>query len=291
MGGFFDLDGPFQKYGGLVADIIILSLLWTIFSIPIFTIGAATTSLFYVMTKRANNRDEYMFMPFVKNFKNNFLQGTILFFIFAFAYLVLTINIQVLGKGVLNLPPILGQIFFIAQFSILLEVFIVGLYIFPVLSRFHLKTKDVIKTSFFLANKHILSTIQVVAIIIAIGFLIIKVHPLFIVPSMGIYSFVSSQVFVRVFKKYKPDMDEYPEDPGNTDADRNHLNRRIIESGNYIPDIKDVSTTTKNEIKKDVPIIENSLNMQGDNKTEDIGELSKESDDTEAVERIDPRLL
>ena len=79
MNGFFDLDGPFYKWGTEVADIIILSLLWLICALPIVTIGASTTALFYVYGKKIRGEDPYIFKSFFKILflKNNIYFGTL----------------------------------------------------------------------------------------------------------------------------------------------------------------------------------------------------------------------
>ncbi len=33
MRGFFNLEGPFYKWGGLLADVMILSIMWLLFSV------------------------------------------------------------------------------------------------------------------------------------------------------------------------------------------------------------------------------------------------------------------
>ena len=44
--GLFDMDNPFWRFMSLVADLIILNLLFVLCSIPIITIGASTTALY-----------------------------------------------------------------------------------------------------------------------------------------------------------------------------------------------------------------------------------------------------
>ena len=45
---FFNYDNPVWRYIGKFGDLIILNILWIICSIPIFTIGASTTAVYYV---------------------------------------------------------------------------------------------------------------------------------------------------------------------------------------------------------------------------------------------------
>lgn len=258
MGNFFSIDGPFQKYGTIVADIIIISLLWYILSIPLFTIGAVTTGMFYIFTKQANDRDEYLLKSFFKSIKENFIQATILTIILFLLYTLLFTNIRVISSGTLGLGSTFSMVLLIVQISILLELFFVSLYIFPVLSRFELKIKDIFKTSFYLANKHLFTTIPLVGIFIILYFLIFNVHSMFIIAAPGIYGYLASKLLVVVFKKYRPNMDKYEDAPEKNEP-LDDLARRVIDSGTYnryIPEEKnleinnlDVNNTEINNIE------------------------------------------
>lgn len=46
MNDFFDLDAPLFRFLTRVADMVILSLLWLIGSLPLFTLGISSTALF-----------------------------------------------------------------------------------------------------------------------------------------------------------------------------------------------------------------------------------------------------
>ena len=54
--GFFNYDNPVWRFIGKLGDLILLNILWIVCSIPVFTIGASTTAVYYVTLKLA--RDE-----------------------------------------------------------------------------------------------------------------------------------------------------------------------------------------------------------------------------------------
>ena len=47
MGNFFSTDGPLFEGMAYIINIIYVSVLWILFSIPIITIGASSTALYY----------------------------------------------------------------------------------------------------------------------------------------------------------------------------------------------------------------------------------------------------
>lgn len=58
-----------------------LNILWLICSLPIFTIGASTTALFYCTLKMAEDRDEGLTRMFFRAFRSNFKPATKLWLI------------------------------------------------------------------------------------------------------------------------------------------------------------------------------------------------------------------
>ena len=94
--GFFDLDGPFNRFGTFLFDIIALNFIWFIFSIPVFTMGAATTALFYVVGKKVRKEDGYLLKDFWKSFRMNFKQSTVIWILMLFIILIARFNLKVL---------------------------------------------------------------------------------------------------------------------------------------------------------------------------------------------------
>lgn len=194
MNGFFNLDGPFYKWGTEVADIMILSILWLVCSIPIVTIGASTTALFYVLGKKVRKEDPYVAKNFFKSFRQNFKQATILTVIFSLMVFSAYLYFEILLSGTASLWIKIIGLFFIIQ------VTFITLYIFPVLSRFEMPIKNIIISSFIFANKHFVSSF-LIAIMFAISmFVALSLNPLSIF-SFGLYALASSFLFQRIFTK------------------------------------------------------------------------------------------
>lgn len=202
MRGFFKIDGPFFKYGTILADVIILTFLWAICSCLIVTIGLSTTALFYVATKQTSNKEGYITSNFFRSIKENFLQGIISTIILLVAGFVIYVSIR-FAAAVPNMREIILTLDYIAAF----EVIIISVYIFPLMARFDMKLIELFKTAFFLANRHMVTTISCLILIVAIFLLCIFVNPVFIIAGVGAYAYISSFMFMRIFKKYCPDID------------------------------------------------------------------------------------
>ena len=204
MFSFFNMDGPFYKFGSLIADIMILSFYWIIFSIPLFTIGTSTTALYYVMTRRISNREGYLFRDFWTSFKSNFKQTTIIWLIFLLVFYILFINIRNI-----DLLGNMRNIVYPVQIVLLIEVVMCGMYIFPINARFEINLKNSFKTAFFMANRHFLTTV-LCALAAATIFVVSYSTFIFFLVAMGVYVFLTSHLFLRIFKKYRPEIDQDP---------------------------------------------------------------------------------
>lgn len=205
MGGIFNMDGAFFKFGNAIADIMLLSLFWILFSIPLITIGASTTALFYVTTRRISDKEGYLFRDFYSSFKSNFKIATSAWLLVSFLMGVVIANIYMLSN--FDFEPMLSTILLPIQVVILIELVITTLYLFPLISRFEMSFLQTIKSAFFMANRHMLTTISCVSIgvliVLASAFLF---EPILII-GMGLYAYGTSYMFMQIFKKYRPEID------------------------------------------------------------------------------------
>ena len=76
--GIFNYDNPVWRFIGKFFDVLILNVLWTVVSIPIFTAGAATTAVYYVLLKLVRDEEGSTVKSFFKSFKENFKQATVI---------------------------------------------------------------------------------------------------------------------------------------------------------------------------------------------------------------------
>lgn len=76
MAKLFDFNNPVWKFMGRIADVFFLTLLWTVCSLPVITIGASTTALYYVALKMVRNQEGYIYKSFFKSFRENLVSST-----------------------------------------------------------------------------------------------------------------------------------------------------------------------------------------------------------------------
>lgn len=204
--GLFNYDNPVWRFIGKFWDVLMVHILWIIFSLPIFTIGASTTAMYYVMLKLVRDEDGYTFRSFFKSFKENFKQATIIWLIFLAAGIVLGVDLWFFAYGPGTRME--GNLRFIMT-AIFVALFIVWalilLYVFPVLSRFYNSVKRTILSSFVMAVRHIFWTISIVAVDAVIVLLTLTVLPMLMMFGVALIAFVNAFMFHQIFKKYIPE--------------------------------------------------------------------------------------
>ena len=99
--GLFNYDNPVWRFIGKLGDLIILNVLWIVCSIPIFTIGASTTAVYYVTLKMVRDEEDSTIKSFFRSFKSNFKQATAIWLILLAAGAVLAFANGSTGDGII----------------------------------------------------------------------------------------------------------------------------------------------------------------------------------------------
>lgn len=81
MGNLFNINGKLYHYMEQLTHCIFSSLLWLLFSLPIVTIGASTTALYYTVHKVICKGSGKLYATFWAAFRENFKQSTLLWLI------------------------------------------------------------------------------------------------------------------------------------------------------------------------------------------------------------------
>jgi len=180
-----------------VSDMLLLNILWLALSLLVLPIGVASTGAYFVTTKKIVGNDSYIWQDFFKSVKQNWRMATGANLLFMGAGALLFFNFSTLDT--------LGVAFFL-QTAVAFQVLIVGLWFYPVLSRFELSFFATLKASFWLANRHMLTSLLMIACLVGLGFLAF-VAPVIVFFMPGIYIYVSSIGIVKVFRKHWKNFD------------------------------------------------------------------------------------
>lgn len=152
------IDNPIMRGMGRLADFIILNLLWVVCSIPIITIGASTTALYTVMLKLVKNEEGYIAKGFLKAFKENFKQSTIMWIIFLLISIVFVVDFASIKLMSDKIGGIL-QILFLFMGALLTAWMV---YAFALQARFVNTVKNTLKNAMILVFAKLPFTVLIV---------------------------------------------------------------------------------------------------------------------------------
>ena len=184
-------------------DIGWLSLIYVVFCVPLVTIGAATTSLYYVSAKVLRKDRGYVWSEFWHSFKLNFKPATLMWLIFAAIYGLLYLNLTTF-----NTSNAAGGYLVGAYIALAFIVTCVAGYAFCLLSRFNMNVRGILRYALYMSFRHFLHTLCFLAILFAAGFGIyagFRVQlPILLLFVPGLGSFLYTFPMEHLLKKYMP---------------------------------------------------------------------------------------
>lgn len=193
---------------GKAVDILILSIYFVICSIPIFTIGASLTALYYSIHKVIFQGRGYT-TEFFHSFKDNFKQATLSWLIFLVVGTVLGGDLYITTK-VISPDDKMAGIWIIFLIFLLIEVIWV-LYHFIYIGRFENGFKQSFKVSGALAVLHFAYSILlllITAMFVLWGYLM----PVFALFIPALYMTAIHPLMEKIFRGYMSEEDLALED-------------------------------------------------------------------------------
>lgn len=220
--GLFHYDNPVWRFIGKFFDIMILNILWFLCSIPIVTMGASTTAVYYVTLKLVRDEEGSSVKAFFKSFKENFRQATIIWLILLAAGAILGFDLAFFLRN-----QDMSSTFRSVMLAIFLAFSVVylgiALFVFPLQCRFYNTVKRTLFNAFFISLRHFFHTLGIWVIDIGLIALAIYVLPLllpmFFLFGFPLLAFINSFVLVGILDKYMPAKAE-PDEAESRQEDR-----------------------------------------------------------------------
>ena len=144
----------------MLTNLVCLNILWLVCCIPVFTAGAATAALYHTVFLYHNKEDDAVLRPFFRAFRTNFKQSTLLFLPLFAALLLVVFDLVYLasyGKGT--------AVLFLLILVILLLIGML-IHLFPLIARFDMNARALLRTAFSLTALHLPGTLTVIALLV-----------------------------------------------------------------------------------------------------------------------------
>lgn len=196
----FDVDNPVWRAIDKVGKIFLLNLVWVICSLPVFTMGAATTALMYSSMKLQQN-EGYWYKNFFHSFVQNFKQATGIFLLYLVVGILLVADFILGGQQ----GGAFGMLLQCGAGIIAIPYLLSLLYVFGVQAKFVNPVKATIRYAFFMALHNLKGTLQMVILMVLfiwVNTLTQLANYLTIIYGFGLIGYCMAAYQRKAFEKY-----------------------------------------------------------------------------------------
>ena len=192
---FFSYESRFSQLLLKLCYACYLNLLWFVCSLPIVTIGASTTALYYCCLKIVRDQDNHIGAMFFRAFRDNFKQATVLWLILLGAGLFLAGDGYILYHLRQNTEGTLAVLWTLILAVVIAAavVYVIVLeYVFPLLASVSNTNRAMLKNSFLIGTHYLFATILVFAVHFAMFFVVVAWFTPLIVFGEGLCALISA---------------------------------------------------------------------------------------------------
>ena len=198
---FLNVNSPFMAFVHKLIDYMCIGILWALFSIPIFSYGAATTAALLTMEISLHKEEGRILATFWKWFRKEFKEATLLWLIQIPVMILVLTNIWIVYIS--KMPNVLQVLIYLATGFI----FSWTQLWFGYLSKFDDKIKAVLQNTFRMSLVHVgrVLLLGVIAVIyVAAAVVLFLMMPPLLVLLPGSYLLFYFSVISKIFARYLP---------------------------------------------------------------------------------------
>ena len=198
MSNSYDPDNRFMSGFTKVVDTLVLSILWLVCSLPVFTLGAASAAVYYAFHKTIRQDRSYPVKEFFKAFRSNFKQATVAWMTL-FAFIATSVFACFCLLKLWQSLPAAGVLLAMGTVMILFAV-IWCMYIFPYLSRFKNTLLNAAKNSAILAISNLLWSVLLL-VMLAAAVLLTLWKPAMLALAVALFIWGQNLILERIFRR------------------------------------------------------------------------------------------
>lgn len=202
MKNFLSYDSPVSQFLYKLCTCCCLNALWILCSIPIVTMGAATTALYAVSIKLMRGEEGAVFHQFFRSFKQNFKQATQLWLILLTVGVFLSVDAFVLYHLRLTTTgamAIIWTVLFAVIIAASIVYAILMAYTFPLLSYFDNTNTAMLLNAFRVGVQYLFVTLVIFGIHFLVAYITINIFTPLAMFGMGLCAMGSSFFLSNVF--------------------------------------------------------------------------------------------
>lgn len=202
----FDPDNVVFRNLARLTDVVGLSLVWLIFSLPVVTVGPASAALYHAVRRCVVEREYGTYTIFWRSFRQNLKTGLAATVLVLIAAGILGIGRQVM----LTAASQLGGYAVVLYYAYLVLLTVPGgilCWMFPLLSRYQVNLVELLGRSAYVAVRFLPSTIILVLLLLEVIQSCIAVFPL-VLAAPAVECLLASLFIERAFRRLTPSQEE-----------------------------------------------------------------------------------
>lgn len=206
MKEIFNINSTWMQRFAMLTNLVVLNILWLVCCLPVVTAGAATAALYHTVFQYHTHTDDAVLRPFFRGFRANFKQATLLLLPLLAVLAVLVFDLLYLvsrGTGSAMLFLLIVAILFVMGIMV---------HLFPLIARFEMGAKALLRTAFSLLMLHLPSTLLVIALMFLPPVLLFFLPDLFLrlgVAWAGVWysaiAYFFGKFLLNIWKKHMPE--------------------------------------------------------------------------------------
>ncbi len=211
MGKLFNLDSPIVQAVGKVGQMMITTMTWLVFCLPIFTVGAATTAMCRVMINLKEDKS-CSFKIFWQAFRENFKKATLLWLLLLACVAVLAAAFYLVVLVENAMVRVMALMVFCLLFFL---VYIVAIYVFPLTAYFENTLSATIRNAIGMGLGNLRQSVFAIALTLLPLVLMLVSMQLFVtlllllvITGPGAICYGVMCILLPVFEQYAPSNEE-----------------------------------------------------------------------------------
>lgn len=220
MKSFFALDGPLLRCFDKLGKLILVSVLWLLVSLPVFTTGLGSTALYYSIVKSIRNDRDYVMKQFYDALRREWKQGLLMGCLYLLVFALLLFDAIAWREEHTRR----GLFLFLICAAAIVFLMISAVYVFSMISRFEMPTKDLVRLSLFVEFRYLPTSIGIGLILAASLWLVtLSYYTVLFVPGTACYliSSLTERIYQSVVPKPEAGREQWYDKNNKEESDAN----------------------------------------------------------------------
>lgn len=192
IGGAFGYGGPVFTWGSKLFDLMLVSIYWVIGSIPVVTVGASASAIYYAVHKSVIEDRSSISESFWHSYRDSLKMGCGHWLVSAGLGFLFLWSFGIFRANMSGMP----QWFFCALYLVLFCALVMNCcYLFPMISRYRMPFGWYTRGSVFCVFRYFPSSLALLGLL-GVGYYSVYRFPLLIIFIPGMYTYIST-IFVE----------------------------------------------------------------------------------------------